>query len=600
MKTEESRTGELPCLVVYSDRRHVNYVNIFINGINQVLRNRGFRAELLSGEARSGDDYLMKLLALIDDSVLGIVILDGFRPNVIFELGLLIGRKKPVIILRSNNAFINVRTLYRLDGNSSIKHVTGLTKEEFARLENPHLDISNHFSDYGGKHIPYVDVDALETDSNHISKILEQELADRMNEIVEETKKVQTKGIELPADVLLLLTKIVSSYFDKDQFGAEQVIAFFERAVTLSKAKGIVLPPAIHSIVAETILVRAGISKELPKKTRYIQKAIAIYHDLIALPGIPVEEVAMWKKSYANAHMVLGDVMHSIEAFHQAEKFFLEAREVLTAESYPEDYGDISYWLLIIYNDLAEMEDVTYAKKSDAVAEEATKIFRIEENLLMYARVRCRQSTALTWTANNENNPSLIRKALDNLNSISQEELKKISPPALEIVCREIAGCHSLLGALEQDKVLLQKGIDEYERVSKTASKEHNLLDYAVGIVNYAMAWERAAKAEESSEKYHFALDKYREAFGILKQDTYPYEYARLNIEVATVYLALSLYEEPDKNLQSATYSLEQAAKYFTKHNAPRQNNHMVRIRKEIDAVRTNAKGDNNRSDKLV
>jgi len=44
---------------------------------------------------RSGEDYLNKLEKLIEDCVLGIILLDGLRPNILFEFGFLKGKKNP-------------------------------------------------------------------------------------------------------------------------------------------------------------------------------------------------------------------------------------------------------------------------------------------------------------------------------------------------------------------------------------------------------------------------------------------------------------------------------------------------------------------------
>ena len=67
------------------------------------------------------------------DCVLGIVILDGFRPNVLFEFGVLMGLEKPVVLLKDKNAEINIKTLYGDITNQNCKKVTGLTLSKFER-----------------------------------------------------------------------------------------------------------------------------------------------------------------------------------------------------------------------------------------------------------------------------------------------------------------------------------------------------------------------------------------------------------------------------------------------------------------------------------
>ena len=121
---------ELHCFLVYSSRRHVGYIRPLLEDrIEPVLKERNFTPRRLSEEIRSGEDYLEKLEEIISDCVLGVVVLDGFRPNILFEFGYLLGKGKPVIILQSSGAEINIKTLF----NS--KKESGLTQGQLNRLK---------------------------------------------------------------------------------------------------------------------------------------------------------------------------------------------------------------------------------------------------------------------------------------------------------------------------------------------------------------------------------------------------------------------------------------------------------------------------------
>ena len=93
--------GELPYLIVYSDQRHIYYINHILSQLEQSLTENEFKPQRQSNEIWSGEDYLNNIIELTAKCVLAIVILDGFRPNVLFEFGLLKGKMKPVIILKS-------------------------------------------------------------------------------------------------------------------------------------------------------------------------------------------------------------------------------------------------------------------------------------------------------------------------------------------------------------------------------------------------------------------------------------------------------------------------------------------------------------------
>jgi DNA-binding LacI/PurR family transcriptional regulator len=92
--------GELPCLLVYSEPPHVEYMYSLVSRIESVLREKGFRPQRLPDETSgpAGEQIIEKLL---DNCILGIVITDGFRPEIPYNFGLLKGRKKPTILLQS-------------------------------------------------------------------------------------------------------------------------------------------------------------------------------------------------------------------------------------------------------------------------------------------------------------------------------------------------------------------------------------------------------------------------------------------------------------------------------------------------------------------
>jgi hypothetical protein len=117
--------GELSSLIVYSEKQHVNYVYTILDSIETHLENIGYKVNRLGDQIRSGQNYLNKLEQLIDNCVLGIIILDGLRPNVLFEFGFLIGKQKPVIILQSRDAYIGIKTLYKDFKDSGLSNKSG-------------------------------------------------------------------------------------------------------------------------------------------------------------------------------------------------------------------------------------------------------------------------------------------------------------------------------------------------------------------------------------------------------------------------------------------------------------------------------------------
>jgi len=163
----EQREGELPCVLVYSDRLHVDHIYVLLSQLEEVLETRGFRPIRLGDEIRSTEEYLCKLESIVGDCALGVVVLDGFRPNVLFELGFLLGKKIPTIVMQSRDAQISVRTLYESRKDS------GLTETAFKRLENPPIDLKKQLSDFGARHVAYVDWKTKKGDPRYPQVVLE-------------------------------------------------------------------------------------------------------------------------------------------------------------------------------------------------------------------------------------------------------------------------------------------------------------------------------------------------------------------------------------------------------------------------------------------
>jgi len=171
MKMNEN-TG-LNSLIVYSSQRHVSYIDHILYVVEECLLNEGFYPIFLRDEIKSGEDYLEQIQRLIDDCILGVVILDGFRPNVIFEFGMLLSLKKCVLVLMSNDAKIAVKTFYEQVNNLNIRD-SNLTNTQFERMYEPKIDIHHHLSDYDGKHIVFFDFSSVKEIKRKINSNLKK------------------------------------------------------------------------------------------------------------------------------------------------------------------------------------------------------------------------------------------------------------------------------------------------------------------------------------------------------------------------------------------------------------------------------------------
>lgn len=151
--------------IVYSSPRHVNYINDVLAVIESILIS--FDIDIIYlGEGFKGIRYYPEMIRKnISESDFGIVILDGLRPNVTYELGLLQMRNIDVIPLIKDDAKFAVKSIYY----NTYKRTTDselafgdyhYRKSAFKNLLDPKIVIPEHFSDCQGmEEIRYTTID---------------------------------------------------------------------------------------------------------------------------------------------------------------------------------------------------------------------------------------------------------------------------------------------------------------------------------------------------------------------------------------------------------------------------------------------------------
>ena len=167
--------------IVYSSSPHVSYINDVLEVIDSVLRIMDIDPYYLRDQIRGGRLYPSVLQEMITQSDMGIVILDGMRPNVAFEYGLLIMRNIDIIPLKKSDAKYSIKSLFYNPavGNLDPSFAFGDFRYKKAALKNlrdPLLDINVHFSDCQGKHIVEYDTIDDTNELNSLGNILRVEI----------------------------------------------------------------------------------------------------------------------------------------------------------------------------------------------------------------------------------------------------------------------------------------------------------------------------------------------------------------------------------------------------------------------------------------
>ncbi|GIU71910.1 MAG: hypothetical protein KatS3mg003_1389 [Candidatus Nitrosocaldaceae archaeon] len=479
MEKSESK-GAFPCIIVYSSDKHVAYINPVLDAIEHLLKNKGFEPILLGDEVRSGDDYFNKLEELIDKSVLGIVILDGFRPNVLFEFGYLKGKGKPTIILKSSQAYINVKTLY------ANNH--GLTNTQFNRLNNPKIDLSRHLSDFI-KHIAIFEWNARYEDQNHISKVLEEELKKFDNDIRNEAQKILTKGVSSDHRFIKHIENLVSSIFNAEEYNLNMVKSIHREIEEFAKSNNIQLTYDILKSIAEAYEAVAERSHQLDtnSKIEAYESALNMYDDII-------NKFKDDKEIYASAHFKIGYLSIELITYKgldkkklvkKAIKAYEEALTIRTKDKYPLDYAMTLNNLGNAYRTLAEVEDkAENCKKAIKAYEEALTIRTKDKYPLDYA-----------MTLNN------------------------------------LGNAYRTLAEVEDKAENCKKAIKAYEEALTIRTKDKYPLDYAMTLNNLGIAYRTLAEVEDKAENCKKAIKAYEEALEIVKDIPYLYNIISKNLD---------------------------------------------------------------------
>lgn len=167
--------------IVFSSPRHVGYINDVLAVIKSVLESFDIDT-IYWGEDFWGIRYIPDIIRKnISESDFGIVILDGLRPNVTYELGLLQMRNIDVIPLIKNDAKFAVKSIYynpykKISDSELAFGDFYYRKSAFENLVEPKIVIPEHFSDCQGMdEIRYNTIDDTE-EPRSLGKVLREEI----------------------------------------------------------------------------------------------------------------------------------------------------------------------------------------------------------------------------------------------------------------------------------------------------------------------------------------------------------------------------------------------------------------------------------------
>jgi hypothetical protein len=133
---------KLPSFFVSYSSREAHLQVLFLS--LWILFKDKFHMQRTPTALQSGVSQLTQITELINSSDFAIVVLDGLRPNVIFEYGLLRATDKPTIVLKEKNAVVDLEgysltagapTPVKLSVDSHLSNIKDINYAEWDRLD---------------------------------------------------------------------------------------------------------------------------------------------------------------------------------------------------------------------------------------------------------------------------------------------------------------------------------------------------------------------------------------------------------------------------------------------------------------------------------
>lgn len=539
VSTEEKIHEDLPkCFVVYSDQAHVEYIFNLINPLKQVLEKHRLEPRLLGDGIRSGDGYLEKLSEFIDEAVLGIVILDGLRPNVAFEFGFLKGRNKPTIILQSRNSSINIKTLYQNQIES------GLEPRYFPRLNNPKLNAAKQLSDFAGRHIAFIEKHAKDTDEMHITKVLEKELElIKLQELIINNQKNNSSQFlhgDLLSETTPDIVKLSTMNSDIEHSKVHEIDNIVTSIKNTFEKFNSRIPMTLIRLMAETYYSKGhNVKDDKSKALELVKQSIKIYEDSLSNPHEKTKnsEKAFVNKRLGNFYTTVDSVSKTLEHFEQIESYYKKALGLIDEKKQKLFYAFLMKDLSELYKRVGQKGiDPDELNKSIKYAKIAIENFPNSYSHELYY-MNFQIASSYYFSSNHKNKLERITNCLDYLDKAFKFIIDNEQKLGIEIAR---GNAYLKLSEIHEPRVNVKKAIEHYENVINNAVNGINDEMIALSSQGLGNAYYVLLQLEQNEELSTKGIDALNRACTIWTENEFPLKHATAQLSIGNLYGAVA------------------------------------------------------------
>lgn len=313
-----------------------------------MLPKLGFKLNKLCDKTPPDEHFGEYFEKLAEECILGIVVFDGLRPNVLFEYGFLRGKGKVILPIQDRRARISIKSLYSITDPSdenNIKSNTGLTKAQFTRLKEPPIGHFGQISDRHGINVVVVDCLTELCSAEHPKRKIEAEIKKLMPGIIEKYTNQSLKSIKQKFPQYLekfqeVTLRMLQYYTRARPFRYNHLEEILRDISNLEREASISLPSATYSIIASLCATLA--EQAIPSNTG---EAAKLYREAIKLHE-RVLEIETTAALRANSLLKIGDTDDDFSGIRDTEsnlekaiKALEEALTIYTKEDFPIDYA---------------------------------------------------------------------------------------------------------------------------------------------------------------------------------------------------------------------------------------------------------------------
>ncbi|MDD3291358.1 MAG: tetratricopeptide repeat protein [Methanocellales archaeon] len=506
-----------------------------MNPLRELLVQKGFKPKLLSDEALPDEHLGERFEKLVDECVLGIVILDGHRPNVIFEYGFLRGKNRHIIPIQGRNACVAIKSFYSIGNGTDqeVKSATGMTQDRFNQLKNPPICYFDHLSNRKGIKAIEVDqnapLDSPDHPKNKVGKELDKIMPELTKEYHDSSLNSIRKAVPLYSDRFDELSLKVSGYYsDREKLGVGKLEKAIEETIekikNLERDSGTHISSQIYGTISSlySFLAEKAEWKDTPKIIDNYNRALGICERILEFEPDPVQ-ISEIQIKRGSIYWALSKYQDRKENCKKAIKAYDEALKVYTLERFPIQYATTQNNLGAAYDTLAEVESkAENCKKAIKAYDEALKVCTLERFPMDYAMTQNNLGVAYHTLAEVESKAENCKKAI----KACEEALKVYTlerfPIQYAMTQNNLGVAYHTLAEVESKAENCKKAIKACEEALKVRTLERFPMDYAMTQNNLGIAYRTLAEVESKAENCKKAIKAYGEALKVFTEEDFP------------------------------------------------------------------------------